>query len=152
MPPADQLKEFMPPRSNLDLDKAVYSDKSESHNFPTLGAVIVHVLAWMTENKSTYASAEGVWQMIRSILGIVDGEESDNMGSFHVLTAIATNYFKNACEVLDVCVNSCILYYNCKSEKLASYRHAHRSSCPECGETRLTDKGKPRKQVSTYIT
>lgn len=134
----DQLK---------NVTRPVYQGSKYFTNPPTLGEIILAVLDVATKHKQTDGEQEDVWAMLRIML---PGDE--NMDSFNVVATLLKAHMNNSLKVVHTCVNDCIAYFNCASEQLQTYRHAHRTYCPTCGEARyLEGSDKLPRKVFYYM-
>jgi hypothetical protein len=77
--------------------------KDEDERVAEIGAFL---LDWMGTNKSTWKSAEAVWDMLRLWCGF-------DLPVFSRVKKIAVAWFNGRAEKIDMCRNGCVAFYNC---------------------------------------
>ena len=80
----------------------------------------------------TDACAKAVYGLLLTIL-----PKDSNAGSW----ALSKNLLAKVCESrvvkIETCPNDHVAFIDCKSPKLAHYKHSHRTCCPVCGADRI---------------
>jgi len=97
-----------------------------------LAELIALYSEWMFAFKVTDACAKAVYVMLNTLL-----PEDANIGSWPQLKRALEQVTTDSVVEIDVCPNDCIAYINCTHPKLAHYKHAHRTWCPQCGTDRF---------------
>jgi hypothetical protein len=95
--------------------------------------VLLRMLDWMGVSKSTWTSAEGVWDMLRSMV-----PDPEDYPVFSHVKAKLEAYMKGRMEVIPICVNNCMAFYDCKSAGYTGrqWQTAGDNFCMHCGEDR----------------
>ena len=112
----------------------------------SVGAVLLTVFQWMAKHKATDSSTIDLWSMLRLLLPAVS-----DVGTFQKLKRLLSKHMLDTVEEIHLCVNSCIGFFNCESELLRAYRHAHRKYCVICGEKRYLPGGSLPRKVAYYF-
>ena len=96
--------------------------------------IVLLFLDWMSAHKITDSAAKALWALLCILLPV-----DVKMPGFVHIKSILTKAEGRYCKRYDICPNDCVAYYD--SQHLATpYRHAHRFSCPVCGQSRyVTD-------------
>lgn len=96
---------------------------------PTLGEIIFTVFDWMITNKSSLNSTKDIWEFTRSLF-----PPGNDMGEFEAVMAILKRHRLETLQVIPVCVNMCVAYWNPTHPKMqgTEFRNAHRTKCPVC--------------------
>jgi hypothetical protein len=114
-------------------------------NITTLEIVII-MLDWICTHKITDTASGDLWNRLRLIV-----PEGVDTSTFDHAKGIVTKYKDLNVQRIDLCVNDCIAFWDCKNiPEKKSYKHSHRTVCPECNEPRyITKDGRtlPRKVV-----
>ena len=101
----------------------------------TVAEVALRMLDWMGDHKTTWSSAEGAWDMLRSLL-----PEKSPMCVFSRVKAILVSHLEGRLRKIDVCPCGYTVYMNCTSATFRArrYQNAHRTCCPreQCGLSR----------------
>jgi hypothetical protein len=109
-----------------------FADLSEKHSDMVI-EILLRMLDWMDVNKNTSTSAAGVWEMLASQV-----PEPMDFPVFSAVKAILVEYMQGRVELIPICVNNCMAFYNCKSEGYsdAYWQTADDDFCKHCGEDR----------------
>jgi hypothetical protein len=98
----------------------------------TVAEVALRMIDWMGDHKSTWASAEGIWTMLKSMLPV-----DAPLCVFSRVKAILVSHLDNRLRVIPVCPCGYTVYMNCTSKEFSGpmYQNAHRTRCPRplCG-------------------
>jgi hypothetical protein len=120
----------------------------------TVAEVSLRMLDWMGEHKSTWESADGVWQMLRTFLPV-----ETVLCVFSRVKRILVSHLNGRLRKIDVCPCAYTVYTDCQSEAFSDhmYQNAHRTQCPrpQCGLSRCVPGLFPpvaRKVAYTVIT
>jgi hypothetical protein len=107
-------------------------DLSDKHSDMVI-EVLLRMLDWMGVHKNTWTSAEGVWAM----LGTQVPDPAD-YPVFSAVKAVLVDYMSGRVELVPICVNNCMAFYDCKSEgyKAPEWQTANDDFCKHCGEDR----------------
>ena len=124
-----------------DLDRPATSDKVGL----TIVGVVVTMFAWIAKNKGTDSMATDMWDVLRVLL-----PELTCIGTFHRMQKFLRVHMLNTLEMIDVCVNSCIGYFDCQAPELIQYKHSHRTYCPVCGDARYLPGGEKKARKIFY--
>ncbi len=92
----------------FDGDEGV--DEDELLNRATVTEITVRMLDWMGEHKTTWVSAEGAWEMMRSIL-----PENTALCAFSRVKAILVAHLDGRLLKIDICPCNYTVYMNCSS-------------------------------------
>jgi hypothetical protein len=95
--------------------------------------VLLRMLDWMGVHKNTWCSSAGVWEMLRTQV-----PDPHDFPVFSAVKAVLVEYMKGRVELIPICVNNCMAFYDCKS---AGYSDAYWQTgdddfCKHCGEDR----------------
>jgi hypothetical protein len=95
--------------------------------------VLLRMLDWMGVCKTTWTSAEGVWDMLRSMV-----PDPADYPVFSYVQSKLEDYMAGRVEVIPICVNNCMAFYNCKSSGYTGrqWQTASDNFCMHCGEDR----------------
>ena len=95
--------------------------------------VFVRMLDWMGVHKATWASAAGVWEMLHVLV-----PRAEDFPVFATVKRLLIEYMNGRVEVIPICVNNCMAFYNCKSEGYAGdeWQTEDDDFCAHCGEDR----------------
>jgi hypothetical protein len=121
-----------PPSEEEGPDHTPFDQLTEKHSDLVI-EVLLRMLDWMGVCKSTWASAEGVWDMLRSMVP----EPADYPVFSHVKRKLE-EYMDGRMEIIPICVNNCMAFYNCKSSGFSGreWQTADDNFCRHCGEDR----------------
>ena len=101
----------------------------------TVAEVVLRMLDWMGEHKSTWESADGVWQMLRTFLPVETA-----LCVFSRVKKILVAHLDGRLRKIEVCPCGFTVYANLQSEAFSDhkYQNAHRTQCPrpQCGLSR----------------
>jgi hypothetical protein len=95
--------------------------------------VLLRMLDWMGVNRNTWTSSAGVWDMLHSQV-----PEPEDFPVFSAVKKVLLEYMAGRVELIPICVNNCMAFYNCKSEGYsgAEWQTADDDFCKHCGEDR----------------
>jgi hypothetical protein len=95
--------------------------------------VLLRMLDWMGVHKNTWASSTGVWEMLQTQV-----PDPENFPVFSAVKAVLIEYMNGRVELVPICVNNCMAFYNSKSEGYqdAYWQTADDDFCKHCGEDR----------------
>jgi hypothetical protein len=126
------------------------------HTPPSLEVVIATGIAWMTKHKETDSSTKDMWKMVRAICGT-------RIDLYKLAKHALKAHLAGTLELIDVCVNDCMMYHDCEHPTLRAikdaegiplyYNNEQREFCRHCTEVRRLpptkegEKGKPRKTL-----
>ena len=101
----------------------------------TVAEVVLRMLDWMGEHKSTWESADGAWQMLKTFLPV----ETD-LCVFSRVKSILVAHLNGRLRKIDVCPCGYTVYTDLHSAAFSDhkYQNAHRTCCPRegCGLSR----------------
>jgi len=122
LPPPDELLHDVDPLAELS---AAHSDQ--------VAEVVLRMLDWMGVSKNTWTSAEGVWDMLRELV-----PDAADYPVFSHVKKILVDYMNDRVDVIPICVNNCMAFYDCKSAGYsgAEWQTANDDFCCHCGEDR----------------
>jgi hypothetical protein len=124
-----------------DFNEPATSDKEGL----TVGGVLVTMFAWIAKNKGTDTIATDMWDVLRVLLPSVTC-----IGTFDRMQKFLEIHMDDTVEIIGVCINSCIGYFDCQAFELDGYKHSHRSYCPKCGEDRYLPGGEKKERKIFY--
>jgi hypothetical protein len=95
--------------------------------------VLLRMLDWMGVHKNTWTSADGVWDMLRSQV-----QDPADYPVFSHVKAVLIEYMHGRMELIPICVNNCMAFYDCKSEGYSAdeWQTGNDDFCRLCGEDR----------------
>ena len=95
--------------------------------------VLLRMLDWMGVHKNTWNSAEGVWEMLQTLV-----PDPADYPVFSAVKAVLVEYMQGRVELVPICVNNCMAFYNCKSAGYSDpqWQTADDDFCSHCGEDR----------------
>ena len=122
----------LPPPDVLWDDRDPIAELSVAHS-DQAAEVVLRMLDWMGVSKNTWVSAEGVWDMLRELVP----DAADYPVLSHV-KKILVEYMHDRVDVIPICVNNCMAFYNCKSDGYtgAEWQTANDDFCRHWGEDR----------------
>ena len=93
----------------------------------TVAEVAMRMIDWMGQNKSTWSSAEGIWQMLKSMLPV-----DAPLCVFSRVKAILVSHLDKRLRLIEVCPCGYTVYMDCTSSAFSGsrYKNAHRTQCP----------------------
>jgi hypothetical protein len=120
-----------PPDIYLD-DRDPMAELTAAHSEQT-AEVVLRMLDWMGVSKNTWTSAEGVWDMLRELV-----PDAKDYPVFSRVKKILVDYMHDRVDVIPICVNNCMAFYDCKSAGYAGpeWQTANDDCCRHCGEDR----------------
>ena len=107
-------------------------DLSDKHSDMVI-EVLLRMLDWMGVNRNTWTSAEGVWDMLSSLV-----PDPEDYPVFSAVKDVLIEYMHGRVEIVPICVNNCMPFYNCKSEGYSApeWQTADEDFCRRCGQDR----------------
>jgi hypothetical protein len=122
---------LQPPAGQDDARNPI-AELSEKHTEQAV-EVLLRMLDWMGIYKNTWSSAEGVWDMLRTMV-----PDTADFPVFSHVKSVLIDYMKGRVEVIPICVNNCMAFYNCKSAGFSAneWQTADDDFCSHCGEDR----------------
>ena len=107
-------------------------DLSEKHSDMVI-EVLLGMLDWMGVHKNTWSSAGGVWEMLRTQV-----PDPADFPVFSAVKAVLIQYMAGRVELVPICVNNCMAFYDCKSAGYSApeWQTADDDFCVHCGEDR----------------
>ena len=119
-----------PPASEPEANPV--EDLSDKHSDMVI-EVLLRMLDWMGVNKNTWSSAQGVWDMLESVV-----PDPDDYPAFSAVKAVLIEYMHGRVELVPICVKNCMAFYNCKSEGYSApeWQTGDDDFCRHCGEDR----------------
>jgi hypothetical protein len=82
-----------------------FAELTEKHSDLVI-EVLLRMLDWMGVCKSTWTSAEGVWDMLRSMV-----PDPVDYPVFSHVKAKLEEYMQGRMEIIPICVNNCMAFY-----------------------------------------
>jgi hypothetical protein len=123
----DEDEEERPcPLAGIDVEASDGLEEDQADR-STVAEVAVVMLDWMGDHKSTWSSAEGVWEMLRSVL-----PKDCKLCVFSKVKAILVAHLDGRLKIRDVCPCGYTVYMDCTSAAFGSnkYKNSHRTACP----------------------
>jgi len=122
------------PLDGLDVEADDGAD-ADAADRSTVAEVVLVMLDWMGDHKSTWSSSEGVWEMLKSVL-----PKDCKLCVFSRVKAILVAHLDGRLVIHDVCPCGYTVYMDCTSRAFGSnkYKNSHRTACPrpKCGLSR----------------
>ena len=135
--PLVEEEEVCQPCAGTDADEESDMDDpieglSDKHSDMVI-EVLLRMLDWMGVHKNTWASSDGVWDMLYSQV-----PDPGDFPVFSAVKAVLVEYLHGRMELVPMCVNNCMAFYNCESEGYsdAYWQTADDDFCKHCGEDR----------------
>ena len=134
--PEDEDDDRQCPLAGLDVDfPAQIGNEDERAARATVAEVALRMLDWMGEHKSTWESASGAWDMLKTLLPL-----ETSLCVFSRVKALLVAHLDGRLKIIDVCPCGFTVYHNPISRDLAGadYKNAHQTQCPrpQCGMSR----------------
>ena len=133
---ADGQQERACPLDDIDIPFGPDGSSEEERSARiTVAEVALRMLDWMGEHKSTWESADGVWQMLRTFLPV-----ETTLCVFSLVKSVLVSHLNGRLRKIDVCPCGYTVYTDLHSEEFSDnkYQNAHRTQCPRemCGLSR----------------
>jgi hypothetical protein len=124
--------EPLPPPDVLEEEHDPVEELSETHS-DQVAEVVLRMLDWMGVSKNTWNSAEGVWSMLTELV-----PDPADYPVFSRVKKILVDYMNGRVQVIPICVNNCMAFYDCKSSGYSGpeWQTADDDFCRHCGEDR----------------
>jgi hypothetical protein len=121
-----------PPPPEREEQPDVIEELSEKHSDMVI-EVLLRMLDWMGVHKNTWCSAEGVWDMLRTQV-----PDPEDFPVFSAVKAVLVKFMQGRVELVPICVNNCMAFYNCKSAGYSApeWQTGDDDFCCHCGEDR----------------
>ena len=133
------MEDFMLPeekkREDCDEFEEPAQDGDETPD-PTPGELLFLVLDWWTKHRGTEAAAKDVWVYLKTIC-----TGKTRFSTFVQVKKVLEKHQLETMQVIDVCRNMCVAFYDPVSEELEEHRHFDRVTCPRCNANRYLDDG-----------
>jgi hypothetical protein len=131
-PVVNDLPAEDPPSEDDGNDHDPFEELSEKHSDLVM-EILLRMLDWMGTCKSTWSSAAGVWEMLRSMV-----PDPDDYPVFAAVQRSLVDYMGGRMEIVPICVNNCMAFYDCKSSGYTGpeWQTAGDDFCCHCGEDR----------------
>jgi hypothetical protein len=106
-------------------------ETSDEEGLSELEAMLF-VLDQMQIHKSTDEQGKGFWDIMQASLG-----PQFPMSSWNTVKGVIDRFYNVHVERISICVNDCVAFWDPKyTPALLSEKHAHRNTCPKCGQDR----------------
>jgi hypothetical protein len=141
-----------PPAEDEDENEHDLIEGLSEHHSGLVIEVLLRMIDWMGVNKATWTSAAGVWDMLHSLV-----PDEANFPVFSHVKGVLIQYMAGRVEIISICVNNCMAFYDCTSSGYSAdeWQTESEDFCSICGEDRWLREdinalpGTPRKVINS---
>jgi hypothetical protein len=126
------------------------SDDEQRSARALVAEVVLRMIDWMGEHKTTWESASGAWDMLYTLLPL-----ETKLCVFSRVKAILVKHLDGRLMKIEVCPCGYTVYHNCTSAEFGgrAYQNAHRTQCPrkQCGLSRYLPGTRQARKVGAQL-
>lgn len=119
---------------NID-DHTWQAEEEGGVDGPSIAELVLMLVDYVSAHKLTQLAAEDCWNLLRIVC-----PPSTRPRGYNLVRGLVQRHLRHTLVKVDVCVNGCVAFYDCKSTKLLYYRYADLDECPTCGACRYVRK------------
>jgi hypothetical protein len=120
---------------NVPLEDGQDDEDAERRDRASVAELVLVMLDWMGDHKSTWTSAAGVWTMLETLV-----PKKTGICVFSRVKKVLVAHLNGRLQTVDVCPCGYTVYTDCTSAAFSAheYQNSHRTFCPRptCGLSR----------------